>query len=76
MTIVNLDNGIVFESLRPPPLRLLVFVSNKYVRDVNGLHIGKIMLKLARWDYLITSAERSRVWGTFVGCFNTDAGGP
>ena len=72
MTVVNLDNNIVFGTLRPPPLRLLVFVSNKYVRNVNRLHIGKIMIMLASLDYLITSAERSRVWGTFLGCFPPD----
>ena len=49
MTVVNLDNNIVFGTLRPPPLRLLVFVGDKNVRDVNWLRVGKIMIKLARW---------------------------
>ena len=72
MTTVNLDDNIVFGTLPPSHLRLLVFVGNENVRDVNGLQNVKIMMMLASLDYLITSAERSRVWGTFLGCFPPD----
>ena len=44
MVKVNLYNDIVLGSLPLPPLRLLVFVGNKNVRDVNGLKDGKIMI--------------------------------
>ena len=44
MTVVNLDNGILFVTLPLSPLRLLVFVGDKNMRDVNGLKDGKIMI--------------------------------
>ena len=43
-TVVNLDDNIVFGTFAPPPLRLLMFVRDKNVRDVNGLKDGKIMI--------------------------------
>ena len=49
MTALNLDDNIVVETLIPPPLRLLVFVGDIDMRDVNRLKDGKIMIKLARW---------------------------
>ena len=44
MNVVNLDNDIFFVTLPLPPLRLLVFVGDKNVRDVNGLKDRKIMI--------------------------------
>ena len=38
----NLDNSIVFETLPLPLLRLLVFIGNKNLRDINGLKDAKI----------------------------------
>ena len=72
MIVVHLDDDIVFGTLLPPPaLRLLMFVSNKKMRDINRLKDGKILIG---WQgegrgYFITSAERSRVSGAFLSRF-------
>ena len=69
MIVVNLDDNIVFGTLpSPPELRLLVFVSDKNVGDVNRLKDGKIMISKVG-KYFITSAERSRVSGAFLSRF-------
>ena len=63
--VVNLDDDIVFGTLlSPSELRLLMFVSDKNVRDVNWLKHEKIMIGKAK-EHSITSAKRSRVWETF-----------
>ena len=67
MIVVNLDDDIVFGTLPSSP-ELLVFVSDKNVGDVNRLKDGKIMTGQVG-EYFITSAERSRVCGTFLARF-------
>ena len=57
MIVVHLDDDIVFGTLLPPPaLSLLMFVSNKKMRDVNRLKDGKLMIG---WPELQKRADRS-----------------
>ena len=57
MIVVHLDDDIVFGTLLPPPaLRLLMFVSNKKMRDVNRLKDGKLMIG---WPELQKRADRA-----------------
>ena len=57
MIVVHLDDDIVFGTLLPPPaLRLLMFVSNKKMRDVNWLKDGKLMIG---WPELQKRADRA-----------------